>query len=398
MIIETFMANQTKLDRILEKLQEKEASDEFIYGVTNRASRTLWQRINDFFIDHSLISSKEKGYFFELLATMIRAGIPLNRALKILKTRTENLRLRRITETLSYEIEHGRSFSQALDRFPEIFGETERGIVRSAEAVGTLEQILFKIAANLNRRNDLSMRLMGALVYPIAVIITLIIGISVLLVFVVPRIQEIFENSTLSLPFATRVLMKMSLTFSEFWWIFLIILIFLIIAVHLYIHSDEGRFAWDFRKLKIPFLGPLLRKIIVFRFIDTLGLLIESGLPINRALEFTAGALGNEIYRLKTYDVLGAVQTGKSLSGSLATAPFLFPETITNMLAVGENTATLGALSQKIALHFEREIDYTLKNLTTVLGPVLILVVGLTVAFFALAVLSPLFSLGQLVQ
>ncbi len=387
-----------KLEHLLSKVQKETERDEFVYGVTSRISRSWTQRFEDFFIDRKRVPSRERAYFFELLATMIRAGIPLNKALKILVGRTAHPRLKRVIATLSYELEHGRSLSQALDRFPDVFEETERGVVRSAEAVGHLEDILFKISDNLDRRNDLMMRLQGALVYPIAVLIALLVGVTVMLVFVVPRIQEIFAQSSIALPLTTQILLKGSVLLSNFWWLLLILLLFGVIGFHVYTHTEEGRFSWDFRKLRIPLVGGILRKIFVLRFTDTLGILVESGLPINQALEFTAGAIGNEVYRVKTYEALSYVQEGKKLSQALATAPFLFPETVTNMIAVGEQSATLGDISQKIGSHYHKEIDFTLKNMTTVLGPILILLIGVTVAFFALSVLSPIFSLTQAVS
>lgn len=389
---------QKKLEELLSKVQKETIEEEFIYGVTNRISRNWRQRLEDFFIDQSKVPSREKAYFFELLATMLRAGIPLNRALKILIARTNHARLKRVIATLSYELEHGRSFSQALDRFSEIFSETERGAIRSAEAVGHLERMLFKIAENMEQRNDLMMRLKGALVYPIAVLVALVIGVVVMLVFVVPRIQEIFAQSAIALPATTRILLNMSVFLANFWWLIVLLALFAIIVFHVYTHTEEGRFSWDFRKLRIPVIGAMLRKIFVLRFTDTLGILVESGLPINQALEYTAGAIGNEVYRVKTYEALALVSEGKKLSQALGSAPFLFPETVTNMIAVGEHSATLGDLSQKIGAHYHREIDFTLKNMTTVLGPVLILFIGVTVAFFALSVLSPIFSLTQAVS
>lgn len=397
--METGITSATeKLDRVLAKLQKEVVADEFIYGVTSRSSRNLFQKVNDFLIDRSRVPSKEKSYFFELLGTMLKAGIPLNRALKILISRTSNVRLRRVIATLSYEIEHGRSLSQAMDRFPDVFEDSERGVVRSSEAIGHLEQILQKIADNLGNKNDLMMRLQGALVYPIAVFITLIIGTVVMLIYVVPRIKDVFVQSSLDLPITTRILLSLSGFLSNAWWLLVIFVIFAIVAFHIYTRTEEGRFSWDLQKLRMPLIGVILRKILVLRFTDTLGLLIESGLPINQSLEFIANSLGNEIYRVKTYEALAAVQEGKKLSSSLAQAPFLFPETVTNMIAVGEQTASMGEISQKIGAHYQKEIDFTLKNMTTVLGPILILFIGITVAFFALAVLSPIFSLTQGVQ
>lgn len=386
---------QKKLNLLLSRVQEETAEDEFIYGVTNRAGRSAWRRFKDFFIDRSGVPTKEKAYFFELLGTMVRAGIPLNRSLKILVSRTSNARLRRVISTLAYELEHGKPFWQALGRFPDVFPETQRGMVQSAEAIGNLENTLFKIASILGKRHELSMRLMSALIYPVAVMISLLAGIVVMLIFVVPRIQEIFAGSSVQLPVVTRALLSTSLFLANQWWFIAILIIFAVIAFHVYTNTEEGRFAWDFKKLRIPVVGRLLRKILVLRFVETLGMLVESGLPINKSLEFTAAAIGNEAYRVKTYEALGAVQEGQKLSSSLAAAPFLFPETVTNMIAVGEHSATLGDLSRKIGEYYEREIDHTLRNMTTVIGPVLILVIGMTVAFFALAVLSPIFSLTQ---
>lgn len=383
------------LEHLLSHVQKEETHEEFIYGVTNRSERSVFQRMNDFFVDRKSVSIKEKAYFFELLGTLLGAGIAVNRALKILIGRTENERLRRVIATLSFELEHGRPLSSALDRFPEIFEETERSAIRSAEAVGHLQEMLFKISQNLSRRHGLIMKLTAALIYPAAVFISLVIAISVMLIFVVPRIQETFAESDLGLPATTRFLLNISLFLNQFWWLILIAVIFGVIFFHIYTRSESGRFAWDFRKLRIPYAGVILRKIFVMRFTDTLGVLVQSGLPINRALEHVAATVGNEVYRLKTFEALGSVQEGKKLSSSLAKAPFLFPETVTNMIAVGEHAASLGDMCQKIGDHYLREVDYTLKNLTNVLGPILILVIGVAVAFFALSVISPIFSLTQ---
>lgn len=386
-----------KLDHLLAHVQKESERDEFIYGVTSRESRGLFKRIDDFFVDRKNVSTKEKAYFFELLGTLLAAGISVNRSLKILVGRTENMRMRRVIATLTYEIEHGRPLSVALDRFPDIFEETERGAIRSAEAVGHLQKMLLKIAANLERRHGLIMRLTSALVYPIIVFCSLIIAVTVMLVSVVPRIQKLFTESSLELPVTTRFLLSFSLWLSNFWWLLVILAFFIAIGFHLYTHSEGGRFSWDFRKLRIPLIGPMLRKIFVLRFTDTLGVLVESGLPINHALEFVAASVGNEVYRVKTFEALGSVQEGKKLSSSLATAPFLFPETVTNMIAVGEHSATLGEMCRKIAAHYLREINHSLKTMTTVIGPILILVIGVIVAFFALALMTPIFSLTQAV-
>lgn len=394
----TEVQKQQRLDELLSAVQEHVENEVFIYGVTSRLGRTFPQKINDFLIDHSRIPVRDKAYFFDLMGIMLQAGIAINKALKILITKTENPRLKRIVATLSYELEHGKPLSSAMDRFPDVFDGTERGVIRSAETIGNLENILFKLAAGLEKRSELYMRLRAALIYPCAVMIALLAGVTVILVFVVPKLKELFAEGSIGLPLTTKILIAASLFLSQAWWFLLIVIILAVIAFNVYLNSDEGRFAWDFRKLKLPIAGRILRKMYVLRFTEMLGLLVESGLPINKSLEFTASSIGNEVYRLKTYEALASVQEGQKLSASLSNAPFLFPDSVANMIAVGEQSASMGDLCQKIGAQIEKEIDYTLKNATSVLGPLLILVIGAGVAFFALAVLSPVFTLTQNVQ
>lgn len=397
--METFQVRQKeKLNLLLSQVQRQGERDEFVYGVTNRLGRSFFKRINDFFIDHSGVPAKEKAYFYESLGTMLQAGIPINRALKILASKTENQRLKRVVSTIAFELERGKQLSAALDRFADIFPDHERGVIQSAEATGNLEHVAFKIADNLERSGELAMRLKAAFMYPVAVSIVLAVSFTILLVSVVPRIKEIFSQSSVALPLPTQILLNASAFLVGAWWLILIILIFGAIGFHVYINSEEGRFIWDFKKLRLPVVGPLLRKIFVLRFLTTFGLLVESGLPIDRALSFVAASIGNEVYRVKTYEAIAYVQEGQKLSASLARAPFLFPESVVNMISVGEHAASLGDISQKIGAQFQREIDYTLRNMTTVLGPILILAIGVAVVFFALAVLSPIFSLTQAIQ
>lgn len=390
-------SSREKLQQALHDVQRQSEREIFIYGVTTRGTRNFWQRINDFLIDHSRVPLREKAYFFDLLSTMIRAGIPLNKSLSLLVGKTEHARLRRIIATLHHELEHGRSLSQGLDRFPDVFNEAERGVIRSAESVGHLDMLLGKLAETLERRYELENQLTAALIYPITVVVALVIGIVIIMTSVVPRMRMIFEEGNVALPFATRMLLIGSSFLQSYGWVLLILIIFGIGAFHVYTNSEEGKFSWDFKKLTIPYLGAILRKVYVVRFVENLSVLVESGMPILQALSLTAEGIGNELYRLGTYEVRAQVQEGNRLSVSMNAAPFLFPETVTNILAVGEVTATLGESSRKIGAHFEREIQHTLKRMTTMLGPVLILVIGLFVAFFALAALSPVFSLATAV-
>ncbi len=385
--------NIDKLAQMLSQVQDDAPDEKFIYGVTNRAGRGFFQKCNDYLVDNSSVSLREKSYFFELLATMIKAGIPLTKALKILETKTDHKKLKRVISTMNYDVDHGKSFSQAMEPFSEIFTESVLGIIKSAEATGTLDVALAKIALNLENQDVLRSKIVGAMVYPVAVLVALVISIGVIVTMVVPKLKDLFTENNLEMPPMTRFFLETSNWLASNWWLLAILAIFIAAGFHAYTNSDEGRFSWDFQKLRFPFIGKLARSIYVLRFVDTLGMLTESGLPINKTLEYVAQSLGNEVYKVKTYEALALVQTGQPLSQALFSSPFLFPETVSNMIAIAEQTASLGEISLKVGVHYQREIDNTLKNMTTLLGPIVILFIGVAVAFFAIAILSPIFSL-----
>jgi len=178
--------------------------------------------------------------------------------------------------------------------------------------------------------------------------------------------------------------------------------VFLVIAIiflflRYAISTVNGKYHWDLFKLRVPVVGTLLRKVLILRFVSMLGLLIEAGLPVVQALTIVATSMDNEIYKLKVFEVIAKVQQGEKISSSLMDTPFLFPETIVQMMAVGEQSASIGFISQKVGAQYDMEIDYSLKQVMSLIEPLLIVFVGVTVALLALAILTPIFRLTQLV-
>ena len=229
----------------------------------------------------------------------------------------------------------------------------------------------------------------------------LVLVASAMLIWVVPSLVNLLTESGMQekdFPLATQVLLHLSRFLTGYWWAVIIGVFFAVMFFRVYISSDNGKFHWDYFKLRFPVIGSLLRRVIVLRFIGNLGILIESGLPVVQALTILASSTSNELYRLKMWQVIARVQQGEKISTSLSDSSFLFPETVTQMLAVGEQSAMIGPISEKIAEHYDREVDNALKRLTSLLEPIMIVFVGLTVAVLALAVLMPIFNLGQLVS
>lgn len=400
------MAEQLNKKRDLNELMKKVGSRskklrrKVVYGVYDNSSQPFWVRIDDFMIDHGRVSLEDKTYFFHLLAVMIDAGIPIINALKILASRAKSERLGRILYSVSYSVVQGKKFSDAMAMFPDVFGEMEVGIIRAGEAAGNMDKMLFKLSAQMDRSHELQMKLVTASIYPVAVLVVLLAVASGMLIWVIPNLISMLMEGGLSeadFPLSTKILLTVSTVLQGYFWAIIIGIVILYLIFKAYISSDNGKFKWDLMKLRLPIIGDLLRKVMVLRFISMLGILIEAGLPIIQALKIIAISEDNELYKLKTWEIISRVQKGDKISASLQDAPFLFPETITQMLSVAEQSASIGTISEKVAVHYDREIDNSLKRLTSLFEPVMIIFVGLSVALLALAILTPIFKLTQLV-
>lgn len=389
-----------ELKSILNNTSQVSKRKQVIYGVYDRARQPMFTRINDFLIDHSRVPLEEKAYFYHLLAVMIDAGIPLIKSLRMLANRTKSERFSRVLNTVAYNITQGKSMSEGMARFPDVFGEMETGVVSSGEAAGNLDKMLFKLAEQIEKSHSLQVKLLTAAIYPIAVLCVMIVVAAGMLIWIVPSLVGLLKDGGLEdkdFPFATKLLMGLSTVISDFWWLIIFIAVILALIFKTYTGTDNGKFNWDYFKLKFPVVGRLLRRVMVMRFVSMLGILIESGVPVVQSLQIIAKSMSNELYKLKTWEVISRVQKGDKISQSLSEAPLLFDETVVQMLNVGEKSASIGKISDKVADHYDREIDNALKRLTSLFEPILIIFVGITVAILALAILTPIFSLSSLV-
>lgn len=384
---------------ILKKVKDIRSfdSEEVIYGVYNNANAKWSVKLNDFFIDHSGVDLKEKSYFFHMLAVMVDAGIPVVQSLKSLALRSQNKRFRRVLSTIGHNAENGATLSDAMNRFDDVFDQAELGIIQSGEATGRLHTMLFKLSSQLDARHDLYMKLWGAAVYPIAVFSVLILVATGMLVWIFPTLLGLLQDGGIGmedLPLATRFLIVIQDVITNYWWAVLLFGFGLYGLFKMYVGSSYGATKWDYFKLKMPVVGTLIRKVYVLRFVSLLGILIESGLPVIKALTITKNAISNRIYRLKIDEVVDAVGVGGKISQSLMDSEYLFPPEVVQMLGVGEASASIGKVAEKVASQYQREIDNSLKRLTSVFEPIMILFVGVSVALLALAVMAPIFNLS----
>jgi len=374
---------------------EKETT--VVYGVYDSSAQPFAVRMNDLFIDRQKVKIEEKSYFFHLLAVMLDAGIPVMRALRILAKKTTHERFARIINTIAYDVERGKRASQSMTKFPDVFKDSEVGVVRSGEAIGNLGKLLFRLAEQTQRSHELFLKVRGAMIYPIAVMIALFISGGIVVTVVIPKLDLFFTQSNFEMPTLTLVVLKVGRFFVEFSWLVLIALVLVGLIMSFYANTLNGRRRVDGWLLGVPWLKHVIRKYNVAQFVQVMSLLVDAGVPIHDAIKITEGALSNSLYKDFMRVLKHDVERGEKIADSLAKAPYLFPETVVSMIAVGENTGQLGLISDKLAKHYEREVQYSLDNFTTILEPVVIVIVGLAVGVLAVALLAPIFSLSTLV-
>lgn len=381
---------------LLSRPSEKETS--VVYGVYDAAGQSFSVRFQDFFIDRKKVGVEEKSYFYHLFGVMLDAGIPVTRALKVLSKKTENPRFARIVNTISYDVERGKLVSQSMAKFPDVFKESEVGIIRSGESIGNLSALLFKLALQTQRSHSLLMKVRGALIYPITVLVALMISGAIVVQVVIPQINQFFTQSNFELPFMTKVVLGVGTFMVSFSWLLVIGIVFMILLGSFYINTESGRRRWDTFSLSAPWVSDVVRKVNVARFVQILSLLVEAGVPIHEAIQIASGAMNNRLYQDFLADLKRHVERGEKIADNLALAPFLFPETVVAMISVGESSGQLATISQKLAAHYEEEVEHSLENFTALLEPLVIVVVGVAVGVLALALLGPIFSLSTLVS
>lgn len=394
------LTSQTRYDDtfLQSAVSHEKDQDILIYGTFSGAKRSFIEKFEDFFIDRSKISLKEKAYFFHLIAVLIDSGVPLLMALKILSRKFKNVRFQRIIATMAYEMERGKSLSDAMARFPVIFDDGEVAIVKSGELIGNLDSMFMRLSQQVDDDYTLRLKLRTALMYPIMVLIVLCLAIIVVMVFVVPRLAEFFSQNNADLPFFTNILIVSSNIALSYWWIFVLFILFFVFFFHVYRETDNGRFKWDFFKLKIPFVGDVYQKLILSRILRLFSLLLSSGLPLLRVIEILIACAENDPYKRGLKNVLHDIRLGNLFARSLSKMPFIFPEMMTSVLDVGEKSGTLPTAADKLSHYLDREVIHSIAEMTSILEPVLIVIVGLTVLLAALAILSPIFSLGTIIS
>lgn len=343
------------------------------------------------------VPTRTLPYTIRQLADLLGGGLPLLSALTLLARQTEQPALRRIIDALAASVRDGRSLSEAMSAHPAVFPPLYLNMVKSGEAVGGLEQALSRLADVGEHEAELRSRLVHASIYPLFVLGLATAMTIFLMTYVIPTLSLVFIESGQLLPLPTRILLRVSELCTRWWWLALGGLLAVGWALRRWYASRRGRAVADRLLIALPGIGALVRKIEIARFARTLGLMAGQGVPVLQSLDVVARHLSNAVLRAALGQIREAVRQGSSVAGALS-ASGVFPVFVSNMVAVGEEAGRIDAALMKVAAAYEREIDRAIRTSTTVLEPVLLVVVGGIVMFIVLAMLLPVFQIGLVVQ
>jgi type IV pilus assembly protein PilC len=337
--------------------------------------------------------------FSRQLATMINAGLPIVRALYILSEQTENQKLNDVVVQVRKDVEAGLSLSEALGQHPKVFSRLYVEMVKAGEIGGMLDRVLLRVADQLEKDQELRRKVKSAMTYPSVVLGFAILVASIMLIFIVPIFARMFEDLGGTLPFPTRVTMAISEILTSLYGVFVYAaMAAAIIAFFRWKKTESGRRVWGRVSLKIPFkIGTVVQKVALARFARTFGTLSAAGVPILQAIEITATSSGNWVVENALLKSRDAVREGLPIYRPLEEEP-VFPPMATRMIAVGEETGDIDGMLGKIADFYESEVDAAVKALTSIIEPLLIVVVGIIVGGIVITMYLPMFMIFELVE
>jgi len=343
------------------------------------------------------ISNREIVLFTRQASSLIESGVNILNSFNIILRQTTNKYLKAILNDIISKIKDGKSLSESLAQHPDLFPNLYTSMVHSGEVGGTLEQTLKRLADFLEKEEEFKNSVRAALTYPTFVFAVSVLTVIILLGFVIPRLVTMFEDMGQILPLPTRILIGISGFLRSYWWFILAIIAILVFLLNRFYRNPQGRILWDGFQLKLVIIGEITLKTEISRLSRTLSLLLSSGIPIIYSLDISTSILGNQILKLEVQKIKDQISGGLSFSQALKDSK-LFPIFVTNIVIVGEESGILEKSLLRIADDYEKETDRTLKTLTRLLEPVIILVMGLIVGFIVVSMLLPIFQINLIAR
>jgi len=359
-----------------------------------RKEAGIGKRLSRFF---SSVSIVEKMVLARHLSAMIKAGLPLDRGLRVLAAQSKSPRFRQVLVEVEQKIRGGRPFSDSLAEYPDVFPELFISMVRVGEATGKLDEVLENLSVQMGKDHELRSRVRGAMIYP-AVIVSLMVAIGILMmIMVVPKLSSAFQEMNLSLPVTTKIVIGISQFLSNNLILGLGLVVSIIILIRIASKTESGKRFLDILFLNLPVISDLSRKVNSAIFARNLSLTIDAGVPINQALKIVANTMSNSLFSQSLLVIADGMQKGEQMSDLLRNFSNIYPVMVVQMVEVGETTGSLSDTLRNLAEFYEEEVSNITKNLSSIIEPALMIIVGIAVGFFAISIIQPIYSLvGQM--
>jgi type IV pilus assembly protein PilC len=359
----------------------------FIVEVSESQENELSGLMNRF----KRVSTDDLVNFTRQLSTMIAAGLPLNEALAILKVQSSQA-MSLIVGSIEAEVQGGSSLADAMEVSSNVFPRVYIALVRAGESAGVLDEVLQRLANNLEKQREFRNKTKGALIYPAIVIVGMIVVGAIMMIFVVPKLTEMYADFGAELPLPTQILIWVSNFMVSFWWLLAIVTGIVVWVAAKWSRTDAGGQVIEEFIFKLPILGKLRQQIVLTEFTRTLGLMVGAGISILDGLRIVSEAVGSRIIGRRLIEAAERVEKGQPLGRTLALMPE-FPPIVPQMLAVGEQTGKVDEILEKLAIYFEGESETAVKALTTAIEPLIMVVMGIGVGFLIMAVILPIYNL-----
>jgi len=340
------------------------------------------------------ISTEDVSNMTRQLATLVASHIPLVEALDALTEQVENARLKAAVSRVRTDVNEGSTLNKALSKFPQIFPDLYVSMVESGEASGALDVILLRLADFLEYQARLKKKIGSALIYPALMICFGVVAVLVIFTVVIPQLQTVFESSKQTLPLITRIILWLSQATIAYWWAATILLIIIAFSIRKFLQTDYGSRNWDRIKLKLPVFGDLIRMVAVSRFTKTLSTLLSSGISLLTSLQVVKNVVGNITIREAIEEATTNLTEGQGISGPLKRSG-QFPPLVTHMISVGERTGELEEMLEKVSEHYEYQVNTKVQNFTSLIEPIMIIVLALVVLVIVLSVILPMIELNN---
>jgi type IV pilus assembly protein PilC len=342
------------------------------------------------------VTTKDISLATRQLATMIDAGLPIVQCLDILAQQSESKLLCKTVSTVKKDVEGGSTLADALRKHPKIFDDLYVNMVEAGEAGGILNTILNRIALFIEKANRLKKKVKGAMIYPCAIVCVAVIVVAVLMIFVIPVFAELYGGMGKELPLPTQICINISNWFVAYWYVLVAALTGVFMGISFYYKTPHGRMNIDRLMLRMPIIGDLLRKVAVARFSQNMSLLLSSGVPILDGLAITGKTAGNKVVEKAILESRISISQGKTVAEPLRDSK-IFPPLVCQMVAVGESTGGLDTMLKKVAELYEEEVDDAVNNLTAMMEPMIMVVLGVILGGLVIAMYLPIFQMGSLV-